>query len=170
MHPYSFTAFYFSLTSNFRHRHPQTHPTKPLVSVVTEELMRGVGSVSVTARTHTQKYILISWCMQDLIHIGGVSKSNQRPIPDELSETQRSTLSMERWYVAGRWFGFPNQHNAVQSQDIMHRSEPQSHRIKGGGYWVQNSKAWLLCLLLLKSCCGETEVGEVGWECHKIWL
>lgn len=26
--------------------------------------------------------------MQDLIHVGGVSKSNQRPIPDEPTETQ----------------------------------------------------------------------------------
>lgn len=34
--------------------------------------------------------------MQDLIHIGGVSKSNQRPIPDELAEKHRSTLSTEK--------------------------------------------------------------------------
>lgn len=63
--------------------------------------------------------------MQDLIHIGGVSKSNQRPIPDELRETHRSTLSMEKRCVAGPRLGFPNHHNAAQSQDIMHKSEPQ---------------------------------------------
>ena len=110
------------------------------------------------AHTHTHcKYILISWCMQDLIHVGGVSKSNQRPIPDELRETQRSTLSMERWCVAGPRLGFPNHHNAMQSQDIMHRSEPQSHRIererekKNREYWVHNSKAWLWWSLLWKA-------------------
>lgn len=90
--------------------------------------------------------------MQDLIHVGGVSKSNQRPIPDELSERHRSTLSMERWCVAGRRFGFPNRHNAMQSQDIMHRSEPQSHRIgREGEDWVHNSKAWLWWWLLWKA-------------------
>ena len=84
--------------------------------------MRSVGSVT---HKHTRcKYILISWCMQDLIHVGGVSKSNQRPIPDELRETQRFTLSTERWCVAGPRLCFPNHHNAMQSQDIMHRSEP----------------------------------------------
>lgn len=31
--------------------------------------------------------------------------------------------------MAGPRLGFPNHHNAMQSQDIMHRSEPQSHRI-----------------------------------------
>lgn len=32
--------------------------------------------------------------------------------------------------MAGPRLGFPNHHNAMQSQDIMHRSEPQSHRIE----------------------------------------
>lgn len=105
---------------------------KPLASVVRALGLRIWWEVWGLSHTNTHsKYILISWCMQDLIHVGGVSKSNQRPIPDELRETQRSTLSMERWCVAGPRLCFPNHHNAMQSQDIMHRSEPQSHRIGG---------------------------------------
>ena len=66
----------------------------------------------------------------------------------------------------GLRFGFPNHHNAMQSQDIMHRSEPQSHRIEERKkekskreYWVHNSKAWLWWSLLWKAA-----VESQKWE------
>ena len=69
--------------------------------------------------------------MQDPVHIGGVSKSNQRPIPDELGERHRDPhcLWKDDAQLGQTWI-FQNQCNATQSRGIMHRSEPQSYRIE----------------------------------------